>query len=45
MSTHKDTKIYFRGTGLQWSEIINIDKAEFENFRINGHIVYNYDGE
>ena len=45
MSTHKDTKIYFRGTGLQWSEIKNIDLPEFENYRINGHIVFNYNGE
>ena len=45
MSTHKDTKIYFHGTGLQWSEIKNITLPEFENYRINGHIVFNYDGE
>ena len=45
MSTHKDTKIYFRGTGTQWSQIINIDKAEFKNFTMNGHVIFNYDGE
>lgn len=45
MSTSKDMKIYFRGTGYQWSKITNIDKPEFSNFTNNGHVVYNYDGE